>query len=177
MNEKTKVVLFGLGKIYRTFLNLYDSSKVDIVALSDNNSWEWDKNVVKPEEIRELNFDYVIITCSFFEDIKKQLLEYGINEEQILNYNDIYNKLVIQDNWKLVNLLKDNILLETKYKQEIEDFGEKNLFINAKNFAYNIKSRKLLSLEEAEFQVFSQFGEDGIIQWLIQNIELKEKLL
>lgn len=31
-------------------------------------------------------------------------------------------------------------------------------------------------LEEAEFQVFSQWGEDGIIQWLIHNIDVGKKV-
>lgn len=120
MGQKKKVVLFGLGKIYRTFLDLYDSSKVDIVALSDNNSFAMSKNIVKPEEIREIDFDYVIVTSSFFDDIKKQLIEYGIHEDQILNFNEVYKKLVVQNNCKLIDLLKNNISLETKYEQKFE---------------------------------------------------------
>ena len=30
-------------------------------------------------------------------------------------------------------------------------------------------------LEDAEFRVFSQFGEDGIIQWLAQRVPLGER--
>ena len=32
--------------------------------------------------------------------------------------------------------------------------------------------KNINSLEEVEFQVFSQFGEDGIIQWLIKNVKV-----
>jgi hypothetical protein len=39
-----------------------------------------------------------------------------------------------------------------------------------------IKSKGIVeSLEEVEFKVFSQFGDDGIIQYLINNIELSTK--
>jgi len=31
------------------------------------------------------------------------------------------------------------------------------------------------TLEDVEFSVFSQFGDDGIIQWLIQNLEISNK--
>ena len=78
MNRK-KVVVFGLGKIYKAFVELYDSSKMDIIALSDNNSRLLDKlknnnrRVVIPEKIIELQFDYVIITSSYFEEIINQL--------------------------------------------------------------------------------------------------------
>ena len=36
--------------------------------------------------------------------------------------------------------------------------------------------KKISQLEEVEFQVFSQFGEDGIIQWLIHNVEIENKI-
>jgi hypothetical protein len=31
-------------------------------------------------------------------------------------------------------------------------------------------------IEEHEFQVYSQFGEDGIIQWLLQHVEIKNRV-
>lgn len=34
--EDKKIVVFGLGAIFKTFLNVYDSSKAEIIALSDN---------------------------------------------------------------------------------------------------------------------------------------------
>ncbi len=36
-------------------------------------------------------------------------------------------------------------------------------------------TKKYLKLSDYEFKVFSQWGEDGIIQFLIQNIEIKNK--
>lgn len=47
--------------------------------------------------------------------------------------------------------------------------------MSAKNFINATCNKKINSLEEVEFQVFSQFGEDGIIQWLVHNVEIKEK--
>ncbi len=35
--------------------------------------------------------------------------------------------------------------------------------------------RDIRSLEEVEFQVFSQWGDDGIIQWLIRNIDFPHR--
>lgn len=38
------------------------------------------------------------------------------------------------------------------------------------------KNKKVInSLRDVEFKVFSQWGDDGIIQWLILNLDLKEK--
>ncbi|MCK9688738.1 hypothetical protein [Scleromatobacter humisilvae] len=36
-----------------------------------------------------------------------------------------------------------------------------------------VRSKK--NLHEAEFRVFSQFGDDGIIQWLVHNLEFPDK--
>ncbi len=52
---------------------------------------------------------------------------------------------------------------------------DKNLFLNAKIFINAVCNKKIDSLEEVEFQVYSQFGEDGIIQWLIHNVDINEK--
>lgn len=59
--------------------------------------------------------------------------------------------------------------------EKAEEIGEKNLFLNAKALINGMKEKRLSSLEEAEFQVFSQFGEDGIIQWLIHNVTIEQK--
>ena len=37
------------------------------------------------------------------------------------------------------------------------------------------KECQLNSIQDVEFSVFSQFGDDGIIQWLIQNLEIPNK--
>ncbi|MGJ0302709.1 hypothetical protein NG774_05185 [Aliarcobacter cryaerophilus] len=47
---------------------------------------------------------------------------------------------------------------------------EKVLF--GKILVNQILSKELSSLKDVEFKIFSQFGDDGIIQWLISNIEI-----
>lgn len=47
---------------------------------------------------------------------------------------------------------------------------EKVLF--GKILVNQILSKELSSLKDVEFKIFSQFGDDGIIQWLINNIEI-----
>ena len=38
------------------------------------------------------------------------------------------------------------------------------------------KSKKTNDLNQFEFKVYSQFGEDGIIQFIIDNIKIKNKV-
>ena len=50
------------------------------------------------------------------------------------------------------------------------DFSEKNLFLQGQLMAeVNDKKEKINSLKDVEFSVFSQFGEDGIIHWIIND--------
>ena len=58
------------------------------------------------------------------------------------------------------------------YKSQID-----NLILSAKIFMKNIDySKAVVDLSEIEFSVFSQFGDDGIIQYLIRNIEISNTI-
>lgn len=180
--DRKKIVVFGLGRMFKTFLKLYDNSKAEIISLSDNNirvckDFE-PASVIKPEKIVELEYDYVVITSRFYNEMSEQLISYGIEQDSILNFNDIYENLLLQNNYELFELLKDNIPFESRRDYELEkirEIEEKSLFLNAKVFINEVKNKRLSSLEDAEFQVYSQFGEDGIIQWLIHNITVGQK--
>ena len=57
------------------------------------------------------------------------------------------------------------------------DFSEKKIFLTGKFLAdRNEKKIKINSLKDVEFSVFSQFGEDGIINWLTHQIPNIKKI-
>lgn len=177
---KKRIVCFGVGRVYQMFLDLYDSFKAEIVALSDNDVGKWGlPNFVEPSKITEITYDYIIVTSVYYPEIKRQLCGYGIERERILNFYDVYANLIPQDNYRIFSILKDNIPVSMQYEEDIRKIKcmqEKNLFLSARNFVSTVCNRRIRSLEEAEFQVFSQFGEDGIIQWLIHNVDIDKKV-
>lgn len=70
-----------------------------------------------------------------------------------------------------LNKIKKYVLLDIKKDNEIIKL------LLAKILTENIKNKGSISnLAEVEFKVFSQFGEDGIIQYLINNIPIKNKI-
>ncbi len=81
-------------------------------------------------------------------------------------------------NCVILDILKSNIPFSNGYEKDINKLGytlQKDLFINARVLANAVRDKKWYSLEEVEFQVYSQFGEDGILQWLIHNIDIESK--
>ena len=54
--------------------------------------------------------------------------------------------------------------------------NEKLKILNGKVLSNQIKNiKKIDSLKDVEFSIFSQFGDDGIIQWLIHNLDIPNK--
>lgn len=51
---------------------------------------------------------------------------------------------------------------------------ETNLLLNGRSLAESYKTKSISSLKEVEFKVFSQWGDDGIIQWLIHNLDIPQ---
>ncbi len=50
------------------------------------------------------------------------------------------------------------------------------MLLLGKLLAESVKNKIIVkTLKEVEFKVFSQFGDDGIIQWLVHNIEIPNK--
>ena len=57
------------------------------------------------------------------------------------------------------------------------DFFEKKIFLEGTKFAFLQKKTLFVKdLSKVEFSVFSQWGDDGIINWLTNNIPIKNKI-
>lgn len=82
-----KVIIFGTGAFYRMRREKIES-KAEIVAFIDNNTeiqgtYVDGKLVSAPENIHEFVFDAVLPTCVKPYEMKKQLLDLGVDEQKI----------------------------------------------------------------------------------------------
>ena len=59
----------------------------------------------------------------------------------------------------------------------IFEMQRKIIFLEARQYIENVIEKKnhINSLSDVEFQVYSQFGEDGIIQWIIRHTDIHNK--
>jgi len=68
----------------------------------------------------------------------------------------------------MMKILKKYIsqIIKKVFSEEVE----KELILNAKKLSIkNLQKKKIKNLSEIEFQVFSQWGEDGIIDWIVNT--------
>lgn len=89
MNEKTKVIGFGIGTSCKDYLKNY-SDEYEIVALSD-----WDEKthgterygfkIISPYEFDKYEFDKILILSFYVNEIRQQLFErVGISSDKII---------------------------------------------------------------------------------------------
>lgn len=123
----TRVVVGGVGRYARS-IETYILPDIEIVAYTDNDRKHWNSHIcmfreervceiriVPPEELRELEFDYILIASKAYKEMMKQYKELGISEEKMLQAADL-------SQWSLEQVamfFDTNILADvTNYKIE-----------------------------------------------------------
>ncbi len=75
---------------------------------------------------------------------------------------------------KILHEIKKRLI--NKFVLKRPDFSEKRIFLEGLNNQARIrKKNQIYNLKDAEYSVFSQFGDDGIIDWIVQKIPSIEK--
>ncbi len=75
---------------------------------------------------------------------------------------------------KIDNIIK--IIFYNKFLK-VPDFSEKRIFLQGKLLSELNRNKEVIdSFKDVEFSVFSQFGEDGIISWLVNNVPNIKKI-
>ena len=92
MLKKTEIILFGSGLVGRQLLNQY-LEKFSVIAFADNDQKKQNGTlsnipIIAPIQLNRMNFDYIVITSTSIEPIRKQLIELGIPEKKIKTYMD-----------------------------------------------------------------------------------------
>lgn len=84
--KNKKVVIYGTGIFFQAINAYYDLSKLNIIAVSDRKYSDHEENeellgykVCSPNEIKDLNPDYLLVATRFFiniiEDLEKNVLK------------------------------------------------------------------------------------------------------
>lgn len=120
-----KICVFGTGKVARRIIRYIDFNHVDIVAMLDNNHdlWETMKKfyyssnaykefkILEPIKLCDIEFDYVLIASSFYNQIQEQLLQMGIEKSKMIRCCD-YEETA--DRYGLESIIHTNYYEDTK---------------------------------------------------------------
>lgn len=92
-----KIVVFGAGGLYRK-LKIYIDRSTEVVALIDNNSNLWGQTidgveVFSPTNIGQMQYDYVLLMSLSHEEMKHQILEYGVDAKSICDYKTFFKNI------------------------------------------------------------------------------------
>ena len=87
LDKKTRIILFGASELGQMMLESFSSNK-QVICFIDNDSKKHNTefaglSVKSPDDIRLLDYDYIVISSSFYDEILEQLLSMGIPEEKI----------------------------------------------------------------------------------------------
>jgi uncharacterized protein (DUF1919 family) len=111
-----KIIIWGTGAGYdEVMLHLKADimqGKIQIVALVSSYkeliSYLDGKKIILPEEIKNYEFDYIIIAnAEYDEEIKESAIRIGIDNKKIIGYRVISNNLFDFDRY--INILESNI--------------------------------------------------------------------
>ena len=93
--EKKKVIIYGLGKAYKT-QKYFIKNEFDIVGCSDS-VYRTDTGYIEPQNLSGKDFDYIYVTSSrYFSEIRTKLIEEcQISEEKIISLADVDRKSVV----------------------------------------------------------------------------------
>ncbi|MGG7147248.1 D-alanyl-lipoteichoic acid biosynthesis protein DltD [Clostridium butyricum] len=93
------IIIFGTGSTAEHFCENLNKD-VNIICYLDNDNLKWNKEfknklILKPDEVKNITYDYVIIASQYNNDIFSQLIELNVRENKIFEYlafiNDLYN--------------------------------------------------------------------------------------
>lgn len=100
-----RVIFFGAGSVcahYIDELEIHDNSDYEVLGVSDNNPDKWGKTyagmqIMPPDTLRMLDFDFLVITTEQYHMPIKQKLVYELflDEEKIIRL-DVFSEMYIK---------------------------------------------------------------------------------
>lgn len=117
------LIVFGTGIVFeRRKKELFDNKELNILAFADNDTKKWGKKlynipIIAPKDICNFDYDKILITSNiYFKEITEQLLELGMEESQIIF-------------WEELNLIVGNDEIEHYYVDTRKNGKKKFLII------------------------------------------------
>lgn len=162
-----KILVWGTGKMAKRLVTLwYRFFKETTVAFIDSNSQKWNQEflnnqIISPDDIINIQFDYILIASTFIEEIIEKMTTLGVEKGKIITEGNL-PEIILDYYISTYNILSKRFLLITSKNArksshiknilhivEEVDISELNK-INSYDFDYILllNIRELLQLNE-----------------------------
>ncbi|AVQ44398.1 TPA: chemotaxis protein [Clostridium sporogenes] len=162
-----KIIIFGTGRTSKLVTESLNDN-VEILAYTDNNNDKlgkkyFNKNIISPQCINNIDYDFLVIGSQFNEEIYIQLLSMGIPKNKILQFFKF-----VDLSWNMFKYQMDNFV---NSKEKIEmlatgisytNMGLREDILNRKCFKFSIGSQDI-------------YYDYNIVNYIIENYKQKAK--
>ncbi len=172
------VIVYGVGNTWNRLSEYIDHSKCSISGFVDSNPEGKNPTVLgerfavmRPTEllISTVRYDKIAIFSIYDNEIINDLVQLGIDKDKIMSLDEVRHNLLTHY-YHDIERINDRIdYLEKQLERERE--------ITSRLSARILRStiRTVNSLQDVEFRVYSQWGEDGIVWFLTHIIPITNK--
>lgn len=130
--KRNKILIFGCDKLGKKTYKFISKTRNKVLYYIDNDTeklgkYIFGKKIIAPDDIVNLEYDYILIVSSYWREIQRQLLELGIDAKRIKcplapmkrerfrkEYKDLYNTLgkirFLYDKWYLTEQFKPDVM-------------------------------------------------------------------
>lgn len=146
---KVRVLIYGTGSSARVLYNILDFKKLEIVAFIESEPKEETLylnkkfKVFSPEEIKKVDFNYILIASMYFEEIKLILEALGIKKEKIICFDNAFlssitHEFSLKTDLYDVKINEEEIeLIATGLSYTRDGIDLSALDVNGANFAFS----------------------------------------
>lgn len=156
-----RLLIWGTGQEASNFISNLDTEKLQIVGFVESYPQKeiyMKKMVFKPEELHDLEYDYLIIASVYEQEIKETILQNSISENNIYSWNT--------DKVELLNLLpiKYNIYKKKMYLETKKLMPYQTIYVDNTYYLFNCKDQVISSMMVNYEETFSKKEIDALFE-------------
>ena len=178
-DKKEKIVIWGTGKLYEKW-KARIRENIDIVAFIDNMEEKKSQiidgiGVYSPNQISELQFDYVFVLTIHYDEVKKQLRKLQISDSKVYSINQIEKICDCSQyiEYSAVDSKQDKKLKLLVFSHALSSSGAQNVLLSALKLLANRKY-SIVVISKSDGILKEQLLEGGISVIVMDDFRMED---
>ena len=94
--NRKPILIYGIGNTLKNTIEKMDIAPFTVTAYIDSDENKFlekynGKLIIAPEYIKFMKYEYIVVASIYKEEIVDTLINYGINDEKVIDYRDFIN--------------------------------------------------------------------------------------